>query len=51
MNNTDYVSFNSIEIEVGIKLLEYLKRSSCVSDDMYWYVLDKFLKKKKRNGD
>lgn len=51
MNNTDNVSFKSIEIEVGIKLLEYLKRSSCVSNDMYWFVLDKLLKTKKRSGD
>lgn len=36
---------NIIEIELQIKLLEYLKEKKEVSDEMYSYVINKLIKK------
>ena len=34
-----------IEVEISIKLLEYLKRKSIIGDEMYNFCINKFMKR------
>ena len=45
MENVNSVPSKIIEIEVSIKLLEYLKRNSTIDDGMYNFCINKLLKK------
>lgn len=39
------ISSNLIDVELQIKLLEYLKTKKFISDDMHHYVINKLLNK------
>lgn len=45
MKTITKVSSKIIEIEISIKLLEYLKRKSVIDDGMYNYVVNKLMNK------
>ena len=45
MENINKVSSKIIEIEIGIKLLEHLKRKNIIDDGMYNFCINKLLKK------
>jgi ribosomal protein L31E len=42
---TNKVPVKIIELELQIKLLEYLKESKAINDDIYNYCINKILKK------
>lgn len=46
MKTNTIISPEIIEIELSIKLLEYLKRENIIDDGMYAYVINKLLNKK-----
>ena len=39
------IPFNILEVEVQIKLIEYLKNNKYMNEKMYDYIIGKFLKK------
>lgn len=45
MDNINKISSKNIEIEISIKLLEYLKRNSVIDDKMYNFCINKFINK------
>lgn len=45
MENINKVPSKIIEIEVSIKLLEYLKRKSVIDDGIYNFCINKFMNK------
>lgn len=45
MENINKIPSKIIEIEISIKLLEYLKRKNAINDGMYNYCINKLLKK------
>ena len=45
MENINKVPSKIIEIEISIKLLEYLKRKSVIDDGMYNFCINKLLNK------
>ncbi len=45
MENTSKIPSKIIEIEISIKLLEYLKRKNTIDDGMYNFCINKLLKK------
>ena len=45
MENIDRVPTKIIEIEISIKLLEYLKRENIIDDGMYNFCINKLLNK------
>ena len=56
MDNINKVPSKIIEIEIGIKLLEYLKREKTINDGMYNFCINRLLKnlaleKSKINGE
>ena len=55
MDNINKISSKNIEIEISIKLLEYLKRNSVIDDKMYNFCINKFINKleleKKKHDD
>lgn len=46
MESINKVPHKIIEIEISIKLLEYLKRKNGIDDDMYNFCIDKLLRKR-----
>ena len=36
---------SKIEVEISIKLIEYLKRKNIIDDEMYNYIINKFIAK------
>ena len=48
MKKEDYILENiinkSIEIEIKIKLIEYLKRNKFINEEMYSFVMNKLIK-------
>ncbi len=42
---TTNVKSKMIELEISIKLLEYLKRKATIEDNMYNYVVNKLIRK------
>ena len=45
MDNINKISSKNIEIEISIKLLEYLKQNSVIDDKMYNFCINKFINK------
>ena len=45
MDNINKISSKNIEIEISIKLLEYLKRNNVIDDKMYNFCINKFINK------
>lgn len=45
MQNLDKVPIKIIEMEIGIKLLNYLKSQASIDEEMYNYVVNKLLNK------
>lgn len=45
MENINKIPSKIIEIEISIKLLEYLKRINTIDDEMYNFCINKLLKK------
>ena len=45
MENINKIPSKIIEIEISIKLFEYLKRNNSIDDGMYNYCINKLLKK------
>lgn len=45
MENTNCISLNRLEIEVQIKLLDYLLTNKYITDGMYNYVINKLMNK------
>ena len=45
MKNINKVPSKIIEVEISIKLLEYLKRKSIIGDEMYNFCINKFMKR------
>ena len=45
MKNINKVPSKIIEIEISIKLLEYLKRKSVIDDEMYTFCINRFMNK------
>lgn len=45
MENISKIPSRIIEIEISIKLLEYLKRKNTIDDGMYDFCINKLLKK------
>lgn len=47
MKDINKIPFNIIEIEISIKLLEYLKRINTIDDGMYNFCINKLMNKQK----
>ena len=45
MENISKISSRTIEIEINIKLFEYLKRENIIDDGMYNFCINKLLNK------
>ena len=45
MENINKIPSKIIEIEISIKLLEYLKKINTIDDEMYNFCINKLLKK------
>ncbi len=45
METINKIPIKIIELEIGIKLLEYLKRKSVIDDEMYTFCINKLMNK------
>lgn len=50
MKTLNKIPIKVVELEISIKLLEYLKRTSTIDNEMYNYVISKLIKKGKNDN-